>query len=176
MSELKEKAIKAAEKFLEQRGYEVIESNWKSEGGNSLDLVAREDDTVVFVDVYARHGFDKGMPEEGNEGSRERRRRRLRRHPGTFRQHRDDAPLGKPGAAEAPHQLPRMRAYRRPGRLGPPGLAGFDISRLGHRLEAAHQPIRIFAERNASWETEPSSPPPNARSGCTFIGTEGATP
>ena len=73
MSELKEKAIKAAEKFLEQRGYEVIESNWKSEGGNSLDLVAREDDTVVFVDVYARHGFDKGMPEEGNEGSRERR-------------------------------------------------------------------------------------------------------
>lgn len=73
MSELKEKAIKAAEKFLEQRGYEVIESNWKSEGGNSLDLVAREDDTVVFVDVYARHGFDKGIPEEGNEGSRERR-------------------------------------------------------------------------------------------------------
>ena len=67
MSELKEKAIKAAEKFLERRGYEVIESNWKSEGGNSLDLVAREDDTVVFVDVYARHGFDKGMPEEGNE-------------------------------------------------------------------------------------------------------------
>lgn len=33
MSELKEKAIKAAEKFLERRGYEVIESNWKSEGG-----------------------------------------------------------------------------------------------------------------------------------------------
>ena len=73
MSELKEKAIKAAEKFLERRGYEVVESNWKSEGGNSLDLVAREDDTVVFVDVYARHGFDKGMPEEGSEGSRERR-------------------------------------------------------------------------------------------------------
>ena len=58
MSELKEKAIKAAEKFLERRGYEVVESNWKSEGGNSLDLVA---------------SFDKGMPEEGSEGSRERR-------------------------------------------------------------------------------------------------------
>lgn len=53
MSELKEKAIKAAEKFLERRGYEVIESNWKSEGGNSLDLVAREDDTG-YVDMPVR--------------------------------------------------------------------------------------------------------------------------
>lgn len=73
MSELKEKAVKAAEKFLAHRGYEVVESNWKSEGGSSLDLVARQDDTVVFVDVYARSGVDKGMPEEGGEGSRERR-------------------------------------------------------------------------------------------------------
>lgn len=73
MSELKEKAIKAAEKFLGQRGYEIVESNWKSENGSSLDLVAKEDDTVVFVDVYARQEADRGMPEEGSEGSRERR-------------------------------------------------------------------------------------------------------
>lgn len=73
MSELKEKAVKAAEKFLEQRGYEVVESNWESEGGSALDLVAKQDGTVVFVDVYARRGIDRGMPEEGGEGSRERR-------------------------------------------------------------------------------------------------------
>ena len=73
MSELKEKAIKAAEKFLERRGYEVIESNWKSEGGNSLDLVAREDDTVVFCDVSARDGFERGIPESNDWASRERR-------------------------------------------------------------------------------------------------------
>lgn len=73
MSELKEKAIKAAAKFLEQRGYEIVESNWKSENGSLLDLVAKEDDTVVFVDVYARSGIDRSTPEEGGESSRERR-------------------------------------------------------------------------------------------------------
>lgn len=73
MYELKEKAVRAAEKFLLQCGYEVVESNWKSESGSSIDLVAREDGTVVFVDVYARSGIDRGMPEEGGESSRERR-------------------------------------------------------------------------------------------------------
>lgn len=73
MYELKEKAVKAAEKFLVQRGYEIVESNWMSENGSSIDLVAREDDAVVFVDVYARSGIDRGMPEEGGESSRERR-------------------------------------------------------------------------------------------------------
>ena len=57
MYELKEKAVKAAEKFLTQRGYELIESNWKSEGGRSIDLTAREDDTVMIVDVSARSGI-----------------------------------------------------------------------------------------------------------------------
>ena len=73
MSELKEKAIKAAARFLTHRGYEVIETQWKSDSGSSLDLVAREDGTVVFVDIYARHGIDKGMPDGGGEVSRERR-------------------------------------------------------------------------------------------------------
>lgn len=73
MYELKKKAVRAADQFLVQRGYEVVESNWRSEGGSSIDLVAREDDTLVFVDVYARSGIDRGMPEEGGESSRERR-------------------------------------------------------------------------------------------------------
>lgn len=73
MSELKEKSIKAAAKFLVQRGYKVVETSWESETGSSLDVVAMEDDTVVFVDVYARADLDRGMPEEGGEGSRERR-------------------------------------------------------------------------------------------------------
>lgn len=73
MYELKEKAVKAAARFLIQRGYEVVEIGWKSEGGNTIDVVAREDDAVVFVDVYARLGADRGMPEDGGEASRERR-------------------------------------------------------------------------------------------------------
>lgn len=46
MYELKESAIMAASKFLTHRGYEVIETRWKSDG-SAVDLVAREDATVV---------------------------------------------------------------------------------------------------------------------------------
>lgn len=73
MYELKEKAIKAAARFLIQRGYEVVETGWKSEGGSAIDVVAREDDAIVFVDVFARRGTDKGMPDDGGVASRERR-------------------------------------------------------------------------------------------------------
>lgn len=73
MFELKEKAIKAAARFLITRGYEVVETQWKSEAGCSIDLVATEDDTVVFVDVLARQGTDRGMPDDGGEASRERK-------------------------------------------------------------------------------------------------------
>ena len=73
MYELKEKAIKAAARFLIQRSYEVLETGWESEGGSAIDVVAREDDAIVFVDVFARRGTDKGMPDDGGVASRERR-------------------------------------------------------------------------------------------------------
>lgn len=73
MHELKEKAIKAAAHFLDRRGYEIVAENWESEDGRAIDLVAREDDALVFADVRARRGADKGMPEGGGEESRERR-------------------------------------------------------------------------------------------------------
>lgn len=72
MHELKKRAVKATARFLIQRGYEVVETSWESEG-SAIDVVAREDDAVVFVDVYARLGADRGMPEDGGEASRERR-------------------------------------------------------------------------------------------------------
>lgn len=72
MYELKEKAIKAAARFLVQRGYEVVETIWES-AGSAIDVVAREDGAIVFVDVFARRGTDKGMPDDGGAASRERR-------------------------------------------------------------------------------------------------------
>lgn len=72
MSELKQKAIKAAGAFLTRRGYEVLETEWRSEDGGSIDVVARDEDAIVFCDVEARSGIEKGMPGEGGEGARER--------------------------------------------------------------------------------------------------------
>lgn len=72
MFELKQEAIKAASTFLTRRGYEVLETEWTSEDGGSIGVVALDEDTIVFCDVEARHGYDKGMPAEGGEASRQR--------------------------------------------------------------------------------------------------------
>lgn len=73
MSKLKNKAIKAAARFLESRGCEILERSWSSEDGSAVDLVARDGEALVFCDVYARRGTEKGMPDGGGEGSREHR-------------------------------------------------------------------------------------------------------
>ncbi len=73
MSKLKKRAIEAAARYLGRRGCEVLEKNWRSDDGGAIDLVARDDGEIVFCDVYARREIDKGMPDDGGEGSRERR-------------------------------------------------------------------------------------------------------
>jgi putative endonuclease len=73
MSELKEKAVKAASTFLTRKGYEVIDTEWKSEDGGAIDLVARDGDDLVFCDVQVSEDASKGMPTDSSEGSRERR-------------------------------------------------------------------------------------------------------
>ena len=71
MFELKQKAIKAAATFLDRRGYEVIDTEWESEDGSYIDVVARDENAIVFCDVQARRGVKRGMPEE-SLGTRER--------------------------------------------------------------------------------------------------------
>lgn len=93
MYELKAKAIKAAAHFLDRRGYEIVEEGWESESGCAIDLVAKEDGAIVFVDVYARRGIDKGMPEGGGEASRERREIAALTW---FAEHGDEAPADTP--------------------------------------------------------------------------------
>jgi putative endonuclease len=43
----------AAAELLERLGYEILERNWRSRLGE-IDLVARDGDTVVFVEVKLR--------------------------------------------------------------------------------------------------------------------------
>jgi putative endonuclease len=44
-----------AARFLEQNGYAIVETNWHCTGGE-LDIVARKDDTLVFVEVKTCRG------------------------------------------------------------------------------------------------------------------------
>lgn len=52
-----------AERFLRGLGYEVVARNWRCATGE-LDLVAIQDDTLVFVEVRSRASSASYAPEE----------------------------------------------------------------------------------------------------------------
>ena len=59
-----EKAVQASARYCELKGYEVVEQNWSPEGSDeSIPLIAYEDDTLVFIDVTVRNGFEGFVPE-----------------------------------------------------------------------------------------------------------------
>lgn len=70
MSGLHDKATRAAAMYLEHRGYELLDRCWDSQG-HAIDLVARDEDAIVMVDVSARREADGGFPAEA-PGLRER--------------------------------------------------------------------------------------------------------
>lgn len=72
MKNLHARAIEAAEKYLAHKGYDVIESSWTSDNGGSVDVIARDEDAIVFVDAAANEGTEKGMPQENLPAARER--------------------------------------------------------------------------------------------------------
>lgn len=50
-------------KYLQRKGWEVIERNFHTRFGE-IDLICREKDILVFVEVKAKKGRDFGLPEE----------------------------------------------------------------------------------------------------------------
>lgn len=73
MSNLNDKATKAASRYLEHRGYTVLETAWKCPAG-TCDVIAEDGGAIVFVDVSARRDGGKGFPTERcGAGVRERR-------------------------------------------------------------------------------------------------------
>ena len=49
---------------LARRGYEIVERNWRCSRGE-IDIVARDGDCWVFVEVKTRRGRGAGLPEDG---------------------------------------------------------------------------------------------------------------
>ena len=53
MKNLHERAVEAAIRFVERKGYEVLDRNWSCESvAGRLDLVAMDEDAIVFIDVW----------------------------------------------------------------------------------------------------------------------------
>ena len=55
---------KLAAQHLEEKGYEVLERNWRIARGE-IDLIIRGGQELVFVEVKTRRGTKMGSPEEG---------------------------------------------------------------------------------------------------------------
>lgn len=54
---------KIAADFLEKKGLAIIDHNFYTRVGE-IDLIARDGDKIVFVEVKTRKGEDLGLPEE----------------------------------------------------------------------------------------------------------------
>lgn len=48
---------------LEKKGYEILERNFSNKFGE-LDIIAKHNDVLIFVEVKTKIGEDFGMPEE----------------------------------------------------------------------------------------------------------------
>lgn len=65
-----------AASYLQERGYEIIDRNWRSQVGE-IDLVAKEKDRLVFIEVKTRSGSGFGHPFESITSNKVARMRRL---------------------------------------------------------------------------------------------------
>jgi len=61
-----------AEKFLRSRGYDILKRNFRTQAGE-IDLIARHNEYVVFVEVKYRFGVSHGYPRESVGRSKQRR-------------------------------------------------------------------------------------------------------
>ena len=66
----------AAARFLDRRGYEIVERDWMCAEG-SVDIIARDEDAVVFVEVKTRSSCGCSMPSEAVDESKRGRYERI---------------------------------------------------------------------------------------------------
>ena len=64
-----------ASRHLQAKGYRIVDRNWRAASGE-LDLVARDGDALVFVEVKARASGAFGSPEEAVTAGKQRRLQR----------------------------------------------------------------------------------------------------
>lgn len=64
---------KLAAKFLRKRGYKILYRNFRGRTGGEIDIVARDGDTLVFVEVKTRRSEEFGRPFETIRPDQQRR-------------------------------------------------------------------------------------------------------
>lgn len=57
--------------FLRQKGYKILCANYRTKLGE-IDIIAKDKDTLVFVEVKSRQTGRFGLPQEAVSGSKQR--------------------------------------------------------------------------------------------------------
>jgi len=76
MKKLGNDAEELAAAYLAGNGYEIVSRNWRCSKGE-IDIVAKDGDTLVFIEVKARLSVRCGRPEEAVTRSKQERLRTL---------------------------------------------------------------------------------------------------
>ncbi len=79
---------KLAAGFLQKRGYRILQTNYRCPEGE-VDIVARQNDCLVFVEVRTKRSSEFGSPEESITPAKMEKLRRVGAH---YRQAHDDVP------------------------------------------------------------------------------------
>ena len=58
------KGERLAENYLRHLGYKIIARNWRPKRWGEIDLIAIEEETLVFIEVKTRSSKDYGEPQE----------------------------------------------------------------------------------------------------------------
>ena len=82
---------KLAAGHLKRHGYKILETNYRCRGGE-IDIIARDGDTLVFVEVRAKSGRSFGSPEESINATKMSRLRTAAAHYGM---EHTDLPAGR---------------------------------------------------------------------------------
>jgi putative endonuclease len=72
---------KLAGEFLVRNGYDIIETNYRCPGGE-IDIIARQQDTLVFIEVRTKTSRQFGGPEESITPAKMERLRTVAAHYG----------------------------------------------------------------------------------------------
>ncbi len=79
---------KLAKDFLKKKGYRIIETNYRCPEGE-IDIVARQKDSLIFIEVRTKTSREFGSPEESITPTKMKRLRTTAAH---FQQTHDNLP------------------------------------------------------------------------------------
>lgn len=74
--ELGRRGEEAAVHFLERKGFYIHDCNWRCKAGE-VDIVAEDEDVLVFIEVKTRSNCEKGLPEEAVDAAKRKRYERI---------------------------------------------------------------------------------------------------